>query len=43
MLDLERDNVKLRKPIFAGNWKMYKTILESVATAIDLKARVSGI
>jgi len=33
----------LRRPIIAGNWKMYKTILESVATAIDLKARVSGI
>ena len=33
----------MRRPIIAGNWKMYKTILESVATAIDLKARVSGI
>ena len=33
----------MRKPIFAGNWKMHKNILESVATAIDLKARVSGI
>jgi triosephosphate isomerase len=33
----------LRKPIIAGNWKMCKTILESVSTAIDLKARVAGI
>ena len=33
----------MRKPIIAGNWKMYKNILESVATAIDLKAKASGI
>jgi triosephosphate isomerase len=33
----------LRKPIIAGNWKMYKTILESVATVIDLKAKAAGV
>ncbi|MFH1709653.1 MAG: triose-phosphate isomerase [bacterium] len=33
----------MRKPIIAGNWKMYKTILESTSTAIDLKAKVSEI
>jgi triosephosphate isomerase (TIM) len=33
----------LRKPIIAGNWKMYKTVVESVSTVIDLKAHVSGI
>jgi triosephosphate isomerase len=33
----------LRKPIIAGNWKMYKTIVESVSNAIELKAQVSGI
>ena len=33
----------MRKPMIAGNWKMYKTIQESVATVTDLKAKVSGI
>lgn len=33
----------MRKPIIAGNWKMYKTIQESAATVNDLKAKVSGI
>lgn len=33
----------MRKPIIAGNWKMHKTILESVSAAIDLKARVAGV
>ncbi len=27
----------MRKPIIAGNWKMYKLIEESVATALELK------
>jgi triosephosphate isomerase (TIM) len=34
---------KLRKPIIAGNWKMQKTVTESVANVIELKAHVSGI
>ena len=33
----------MRKPIIAGNWKMHKTVVESVATVIELKAHVSGI
>ncbi|HNC47116.1 MAG TPA: triose-phosphate isomerase [Acidobacteriota bacterium] len=28
-----------RKPIIAGNWKMFKTVSESVATALDLKSK----
>ena len=32
----------MRKPIIAGNWKMYKTIAESVATALALKPLVSN-
>lgn len=28
-----------RKPIIAGNWKMYKTVAQSIATALDLKSR----
>src|SRR5713101_4047146 len=30
----------MRKPLIAGNWKMYKTIGESVATAVGLKPLV---
>ncbi|MBX7219128.1 MAG: triose-phosphate isomerase [Blastocatellia bacterium] len=28
-----------RKPIIAGNWKMFKTVAQSVTTALDLKSR----
>src|SRR5260370_26600498 len=30
------------KPVIAGNWKMYKTVGESVATALDLKPLVDN-
>ena len=32
----------MRKPVIAGNWKMYKTVGESVATAIALKPLVAN-
>lgn len=32
----------MRKPIIAGNWKMYKLISESVATATELKSLVTN-
>ena len=32
----------MRKPVIAGNWKMYKTVDESVATALDLKRLVAN-
>ena len=32
-----------RKPIIAGNWKMYKTAAEAVALVNALKAEVAGI
>src|SRR5918999_5224905 len=32
----------MRKPVIAGNWKMYKLIAESVATALELKPLVSN-
>jgi triosephosphate isomerase len=32
----------MRKPVIAGNWKMYKTIGESVATAVALKPLVAN-
>ncbi len=32
----------MRKPVIAGNWKMYKLIAESVATAIALKPLVAN-
>src|SRR5438552_11519717 len=32
----------MRKPVIAGNWKMYKTVGESVATAIALKPLVTN-
>jgi triosephosphate isomerase (TIM) len=39
---LER-GIILRKPLIAGNWKMYKTIGEAVETVTQLKAKVSGV
>ena len=30
----------MRKPVIAGNWKMYKDVADSVATALDLKPLV---
>ena len=32
----------MRKPVIAGNWKMYKTVAESVATALALKPLVAN-
>src|ERR671920_743455 len=32
----------MRKPIIAGNWKMYKLVADSVATAQTLKSLVSN-
>jgi triosephosphate isomerase len=32
----------MRKPVIAGNWKMYKTVGESVATALVLKPLVAN-
>ena len=32
----------MRKPVIAGNWKMYKTVSESVDTAIALKPLVAN-
>src|ERR1700686_196690 len=32
----------MRKPVIAGNWKMYKTVSESVATALALKPLVAN-
>ena len=31
-----------RKPVIAGNWKMFKTVGESVTTVLDLKPLVSN-
>jgi len=35
--------MKLRKPMIAGNWKMYKTVSESASTVSDLKPKVSDV
>jgi len=32
----------MRKPVIAGNWKMYKTLSESVETALALKSLVAN-
>src|SRR5918912_719123 len=32
----------MRKPVIAGNWKMYKTVSESVETALALKPLVAN-
>jgi triosephosphate isomerase len=32
----------MRKPVIAGNWKMYKLVAESVATAIELRPLVAN-
>jgi triosephosphate isomerase len=32
----------MRKPVIAGNWKMYKLLAESVATAVELKPLVAN-
>jgi triosephosphate isomerase len=32
----------MRKPVIAGNWKMYKTVSESVETALALKPKVAN-
>ena len=32
----------MRKPVIAGNWKMYKTLSEAVTTAVDLKPLVAN-
>jgi triosephosphate isomerase (TIM) len=33
----------MRTPLIAGNWKMFKTVRESVAFVTDLRARVAGV
>lgn len=33
----------MRKPVIAGNWKMHKTIAESVAMVTSLKSLVAGV
>jgi len=35
--------IKKRKPIIAGNWKMYKTVSEALAFVHELKRTVDGI
>src|ERR1700687_1178971 len=32
----------MRKPVIAGNWKMYKTVGESVAAVLSLKPLVAN-
>jgi triosephosphate isomerase len=32
----------MRKPVIAGNWKMYKVLAESVATALELRPLVAN-
>jgi len=32
----------MRKPVIAGNWKMYKTVADSIATAQELKPLVAN-
>src|SRR5258705_317728 len=32
----------MRKPVIAGNWKMFKTVADSVATAVALKPLVAN-
>lgn len=32
----------MRKPVIAGNWKMYKTLSDAVTTAVDLKPLVAN-
>ena len=32
----------MRKPVIAGNWKMYKTVGDSVSTALALKPLVAN-
>jgi triosephosphate isomerase len=32
----------MRKPVIAGNWKMYKLIADAVRTAVELKPRVAN-
>ena len=32
----------MRKPVIAGNWKMYKTVGDAVATAVALKPLVAN-
>jgi triosephosphate isomerase len=33
----------MRRPVIAGNWKLFKTIGEAIALVNDLKARTAGI
>ena len=33
----------MRRPLIAGNWKMYKTVAEGVALAMELKRELAGI
>lgn len=40
---VEKNSTLQRTPLLAGNWKMYKTVQEAQALALDLKASVSGV
>lgn len=33
----------VRTPVIAGNWKMYKTVAEAIATVTDLKQRLADV
>ncbi|MGH9360201.1 MAG: triose-phosphate isomerase, partial [Terriglobia bacterium] len=33
----------MRRPVIAGNWKMYKTIAEAVTFVEALKPKVAGV
>lgn len=39
---LNRFNMNMRKPVIAGNWKMYKLLGEAVETALALKPLVAN-
>src|SRR5207249_6004359 len=39
---LPKEHFSMRKPVIAGNWKMYKTVSDSVSTALALKPLVAN-
>jgi triosephosphate isomerase len=43
MTNEEGANLNMRKPVIAGNWKMYKLLGEAVDTAISLKSLVANV
>src|SRR3954466_2409452 len=42
LLLTENRKLLMRKPVIAGNWKMYKTVAESVETVLALKPLVAN-